>query len=144
MTPVGAVFLVVVLVACLGYAKLQKVRERAACELCVAKVPHAHGPCRRAGEAAVSTATWTAIVDLAGFVSDYTGDLERLDDGRQRGQCPFHFDDGESLHVAADNRTWRCDGCDVGGDVVEFMRRAEGLTRAEAVERVAAIAGVPL
>ena len=69
-------------------------------------------------------------------VAHYGIELRRL--GRAAvGRCPFHPDHGRpNLHVWADTRSWFCFRCNVGGDVIRFVERAEGLSFRDAVERL--------
>jgi DNA primase len=52
------------------------------------------------------------------------------------GRCPFHRDTRPSLVVYPDTRSFFCFGCRAGGDVIDFVRRACGLSFREAVERL--------
>lgn len=54
------------------------------------------------------------------------------------GRCPLH-PDGEqpNLHVYEDTESWYCYACNVGGDVIEFVRRREGLDFRAACQRLA-------
>jgi DNA primase len=53
------------------------------------------------------------------------------------GRCPFHIDGGRpNLHVYPDGRNWFCYRCGIGGDVITFIRRMEGLGFREAVDRL--------
>ena len=50
--------------------------------------------------------------------------------GRVRqGVCPFHQESEGSFTVYADTSRFYCFGCGVGGDVLDFIQRAEGLCR---------------
>jgi len=42
------------------------------------------------------------------------------------GRCPFHDDRTPSLMVWPHEGRFKCFGCGVGGDVIEFVRRSEG------------------
>jgi DNA primase len=53
------------------------------------------------------------------------------------GRCPFHEDERPSLVVYPDTESFYCFGCQAGGDVISFVRRAEGLGFLEAVTRLA-------
>lgn len=54
------------------------------------------------------------------------------------GRCPFHDDRGRpNLHVYPATQSWYCYRCQVGGDVVEFVRRRENLGFVEACQRLA-------
>ena len=57
--------------------------------------------------------------------------------GRVRqGACPFHQESEGSFTVYADTSRFYCFGCGVGGDVLDFIQRAEGLTLPEAIQRL--------
>ena len=58
--------------------------------------------------------------------------------GRVRqGLCPFHEETEGSFTVYSDTERWFCFGCNAGGDVLDFVQRAEGLNLPEAIERLA-------
>lgn len=52
------------------------------------------------------------------------------------GRCPFHQDEHPSLVVYPETRSFYCFGCRASGDVIDFVRRAEGLSFREALERL--------
>ena len=57
--------------------------------------------------------------------------------GRVRqGVCPFHDEAEGSFTVYADSERFYCFGCGEGGDVLDFIQRAEGLTLPEAIARL--------
>ncbi len=57
--------------------------------------------------------------------------------GRVRqGVCPFHEEAEGSFTVYADTERFYCFGCGEGGDVLDFVRRAEGLSLPEAIRRL--------
>ena len=57
--------------------------------------------------------------------------------GRVRqGVCPFHDEAEGSFTVYADSERFYCFGCGLGGDVLDFIQRAEGLTLPEAIARL--------
>ena len=57
--------------------------------------------------------------------------------GRVRqGLCPFHEETEGSFTVYSDTERWFCFGCNAGGDVLDFVQRAEGLSLPEAIERL--------
>lgn len=56
-------------------------------------------------------------------------------DGKQVvGRCPFHDDAGATLAIDPAANTWHCAVCDTGGGPVEWIMRAEGVSRRHAVE----------
>ena len=57
--------------------------------------------------------------------------------GRVRqGVCPFHQESEGSFTVYADTSRFYCFGCGGGGDVLDFIQRAESLTLPEAIQRL--------
>ena len=57
--------------------------------------------------------------------------------GRVRqGVCPFHQESEGSFTVYGDSERWYCFGCGLGGDVLDFVQRVEGLTLPEAIQRL--------
>ena len=57
--------------------------------------------------------------------------------GRVRqGICPFHEEAEGSFTVYADSERYYCFGCGEGGDVLDFIRRTEGLSLPEAIRRL--------
>ncbi|NAZ75920.1 DNA primase [Kineococcus sp. T13] len=64
--------------------------------------------------------------------------------GSSKGLCPFHDERTPSFTVRAATGRWRCFGCGESGDAIEFLMRLDGLTFTDAVEQLAARAGVQL
>ena len=57
--------------------------------------------------------------------------------GRVRqGVCPFHDEAEGSFTVYSDSQRWYCFGCGEGGDALDFLQRAEGLSLPEAIRRL--------
>jgi len=51
------------------------------------------------------------------------------------GLCPFHKDTSPSLSITPETNTWNCLGaCNKGGDVIEWVKYAEGVSFTHAVE----------
>jgi len=69
-------------------------------------------------------------------VSSYVT-LRRAGGGSLKGLCPFHDEKSPSFHVTPSRQFFHCFGCEVGGDVISFLQKIEGLGFAEAVERLA-------
>lgn len=55
-------------------------------------------------------------------------------DGDLVGGCPFHDDRGSSLVVSPSTNRWSCPVCGIEGGPVEFVMRAEGVSRRHAVD----------
>jgi DNA primase len=60
------------------------------------------------------------------------------------GCCPFHGEKSPSFKVENERRAYKCFGCGAGGDAFKWLMETEGLSFPEAVERLAAEAGVAL
>lgn len=60
------------------------------------------------------------------------------------GLCPFHDEKTASFSVTPVRNLWHCFGCGEGGDTIDFVQRIEGLTFPEAVEFLAAKAGITM
>ena len=60
------------------------------------------------------------------------------------GLCPFHTEKTPSFSVNAEQGLYYCFGCQASGDAITFLRAIEHLDFVEAVERLAARAGVTL
>lgn len=58
--------------------------------------------------------------------------------------CPFHGEKSPSFHADDRKSRYHCFGCGVSGDHFTFLTQHEGLSFPEAVERLAAEAGVPM
>jgi DNA primase len=50
-----------------------------------------------------------------------------------RGRCPFHEDHNPSFVVFPATQTFHCFGCQLHGDVIDFVQRKEGLSFREAL-----------
>ena len=61
-----------------------------------------------------------------------------------RGLCPFHAEKTPSFYVSPERQTFHCYGCGRGGDVFSFVMEKEGLSFPEALEILAAMAGVEI
>ncbi|MEZ4503154.1 MAG: DNA primase [Dehalococcoidia bacterium] len=60
----------------------------------------------------------------------------RREGRRLVGLCPFHEDRSPSFSVYPETQSFHCFGCGASGDVIDFVRRAEGLGFREAVARL--------
>ncbi len=80
--------------------------------------------------------------DLVALVSEHT-QLRKVG-SRWSGLCPFHSEKSPSFSVNQAEGLYYCFGCRVSGDANTFLRELEGLDFVEAVERLAAKAGIAL
>lgn len=68
--------------------------------------------------------------------------LKRRGPGLWWGCCPFHHEKTPSFRVNETKGLWTCYGCGLGGDVVEFEMRSQGLGFVEAMKRLLDEAGL--
>lgn len=61
-----------------------------------------------------------------------------------KGLCPFHQEKTPSFHIDREKGLWHCFGCQLGGDLFDFVMRISNLSFSEAVETLAKRAGVRL
>ncbi|MEK7636202.1 MAG: DNA primase [Patescibacteria group bacterium] len=59
-----------------------------------------------------------------------------------RGRCPFHQERTPSFFVSPARQTWRCFGCQKGGDHFSFIEEIEGVEFPEALKMLAERTGV--
>jgi DNA primase len=70
--------------------------------------------------------------------------LKNAGGGSLKGLCPFHDEKTPSFNVTPARGLWYCFSCADGGDVIKFVERIDSLSFREAVERLAARAGIDL
>ena len=72
-------------------------------------------------------------VDLAAVVQSCGIDLKKSGQS-YKGYCPFHEDTkSPSLSITPAENLWQCFGCGAGGDVIDFIRKHDGISFKEAV-----------
>src|SRR6478735_6387911 len=80
--------------------------------------------------------------DLVALASEHLA-LKRVG-SRYLGLCPFHSEKSASFNINPDIGRYYCFGCQANGDAISFVREVEHLDFVEAVERLAARAGITL
>lgn len=80
---------------------------------------------------------------IAEVVGEYL-QLRSAGGGSLKGLCPFHEEKTPSFNVTPARSLWYCFSCAEGGDVIAFIRKIDTLGFTEAVERLAARAGIEL
>ncbi len=88
-----------------------------------------------------------ALVRERSAIEEVVGDylqLRSAGGGSLKGLCPFHDEKTPSFNVTPARGLWYCFSCAEGGDVIKFVQRIESLGFAEAIERLAARAGIEL
>ncbi|NGO71441.1 DNA primase [Streptomyces boncukensis] len=82
-------------------------------------------------------------VPIDSVVSEYL-QLRNAGGGNLKGLCPFHDEKSPSFHVSPSKGFYHCFGCQEGGDTLDFVMKVDHLSFSEAVERLAARAGITL
>ncbi|GAA2344210.1 DNA primase [Streptomyces kunmingensis] len=82
-------------------------------------------------------------VPIDAVVSEYL-QLRNAGGGNLKGLCPFHDEKSPSFQVSPSKGFFHCFGCQEGGDTITFVMKVDHLTFSEAVERLAAQAGITL
>ncbi len=88
-----------------------------------------------------------ALVRERSAIDEVVGEylqLRNAGGGSLKGLCPFHDEKTPSFNVTPARGLWYCFSCTEGGDVIRFVQRIDNLGFAEAVERLAARAGIEL
>ncbi len=81
-------------------------------------------------------------IDIVSLISEYVT-LKKM--GRNlKACCPFHSEKTPSFVVSPDRQIWHCFGCNMGGDVFEFIEKIENVEFAEAFRILAQKAGVKI
>ncbi|MFR9675061.1 DNA primase [Streptomyces sp. TR02-1] len=82
-------------------------------------------------------------VPIDAVVSEYL-QLRNAGGGQLKGLCPFHDEKSPSFHISPSKGFYHCFGCQEGGDTLDFVMKVDHLSFSEAVERLAAQAGITL
>lgn len=82
-------------------------------------------------------------VPIDSVVSEYL-QLRNAGGGNLKGLCPFHDEKSPSFQVSPSKGLFHCFGCQEGGDTITFVMKVDHLSFSEAVERLAARAGITL
>ncbi len=82
-------------------------------------------------------------ISIADVISEQVT-LKSAGGGNLKGLCPFHDEKTASFTVAPARGVYFCHGCGAGGDAIKFVMEIDHLTFVEAVEHLAARAGIQL
>src|SRR5579863_851385 len=80
---------------------------------------------------------------IAEVIGEYL-QLRNAGGGSLKGLCPFHDEKTPSFNVTPARGLWYCFSCADGGDVIRFVEKVDNLSFPEAIERLAARAGIEL
>src|SRR5439155_14018916 len=84
-----------------------------------------------------------SAVDISSVVGEYVR-LKKSGTQRYVGLCPFHNEKSPSFTVHAVLQFYKCFSCGVGGDVLDFVMKIEGITFYEALKHLAERYGIPM
>lgn len=76
-----------------------------------------------------------AADDITCIVADFVT-LKRSGRG-MKGCCPFHEENTPSFHVSDHRGIYKCFGCGVGGNAIDFLMRMEGKEFHEVIYKLA-------
>ena len=81
-------------------------------------------------------------ISITDIISRY---VKLTNAGKQmKGLCPFHSEKSPSFYVNPDNQYWKCFGCGLGGDVINFVEQVEKCSFIEALESLASQSGIDM
>lgn len=80
--------------------------------------------------------------DIVDVISSYVN--LKKSGSNHTGLCPFHNEKTPSFSVSGGKQMYYCFGCGAGGNVFTFLMEYENLTFPEALEQLAARAGMAL
>ena len=83
-----------------------------------------------------------AKIDIVDFIGQYIT-LKKAG-SNFKAPCPFHQERTPSFMVSRDKQIFKCFGCSVGGDVIEFLMKQENLEFREALQLLADKVGIQL
>ncbi len=81
-------------------------------------------------------------VDIVKTIGEYVRLKRSGSTGRYMGLCPFHTEKTPSFNVNASMQRYKCFGCNLGGDVLQFIMEIERISFFEALKLVAERNGI--
>jgi DNA primase len=83
-------------------------------------------------------------VDIVKTIEEYVRLKRSGSSGRYLGLCPFHTEKTPSFNVNATVQRYKCFGCNVGGDVLQFIMEIERISFFEALKLLAERHGIAM
>lgn len=80
--------------------------------------------------------------DIVDYIQGAGVALKGSSAGKFKGLCPFHGEKTPSFTVDSNFQNYKCWGCGVSGDIVNFVEEYENLTFIDSVKRLAEVAGI--
>jgi DNA primase len=74
-------------------------------------------------------------LDILDCVLHEVEELRQEGPNRWRGLCPFHADSEPSFIIYTDNNRFKCFGCNISGNAIDFLTEKHGCTPEEAIIR---------
>src|SRR6202050_4889251 len=81
-------------------------------------------------------------VDIVKTIGEYVRLKRSGSTGRYMGLCPFHTEKTPSFNVNASMQRYKCFGCNLGGDVLQFVMEIERISFFEALKLTAERNGI--
>ena len=82
-------------------------------------------------------------LDIVDLIGEYLP-LKPAGAGAYKALCPFHQERTPSFYVSRTRQSWRCFGCNEGGDQFSFVQKLEGMDFRESLEFLAQKVGYQL
>jgi DNA primase len=83
-------------------------------------------------------------VDIVKTIGEYVRLKRAGSTARYMGLCPFHTEKTPSFSVLASHQRYKCFGCGVGGDVLQFIMEMERISFVEALKLLAERNGIAM
>ncbi len=85
-----------------------------------------------------------ASINIVNVIGQYVTPLRKTGRDTYIGLCPFHQEKSPSFNVHEAKQFFHCFGCHVGGDVLKFVEKIEGVSFYEALKTLSERYGIPM
>ncbi len=83
-------------------------------------------------------------INIVNVIGQYVTPLRKTGRDTYIGLCPFHQEKSPSFNVHEAKQFFHCFGCHVGGDVLKFVEKIEGISFYEALKTLSERYGIPM